>query len=239
MIRTSRCFDWMSSTPDLIPSISRRLTISVNSILRIVRDSSTRARPTFHFARRYFRLSAFGTSLYLSSSFLTTSSAALTLSICLRISRCRAAIFSSVISSSLKTTTSRTVRSPRLSCSPISMTSCVTRGVREMDLITASLPCSIRLAIATSPSRVSSGTVPISRRYMRTGSFVLSSAPGVRSRSPSLSGPSPVRPWSSRYAFSESTTSMPALPNVLNRSSSSSDEVMSAGSSSLTSSYRR
>ena len=56
--------------------------------------------------------------------------------------------------------------------------------------MTASLPCSIRLAMATSPSRVSSGTVPISRRYMRTGSFVLSSAPGVRSRSPS-SPPSP------------------------------------------------
>ena len=52
--------------------------------------------------------------------------------------------------------------------------------------MTASLPCSMRLAIATSPSRVSSGTVPISRRYMRTGSFVLSSAPGVRSRSPLL-----------------------------------------------------
>src|SRR5216684_2080242 len=34
-------------------------------------------------------------------------------------------------------------------------------------------------------------------------------------------------------------TSMPALPNVLNRSSSSSEEVISAGSSSLTSSYSR
>src|SRR3982751_6374766 len=32
---------------------------------------------------------------------------------------------------------------------------------------------------------------------------------------------------------------MPALPNVLNRSSSSSEDVMSAGSSSLTSSYSR
>ncbi len=51
-------------------------------------------------------------------------------------------------------------------------------GVREIDLMTASLPRSMRLAMATSPSRVSSGTVPISRRYMRTGSLVLSSAPG-------------------------------------------------------------
>ena len=52
-----------------MPSISRRLTISVNSIFRIARDSSTRERPIFHFARRYFRLSAFGTSPYFSSSF--------------------------------------------------------------------------------------------------------------------------------------------------------------------------
>ena len=115
-----------------------------------------------------------------------------------------------------------------------------TVGVREIDLITASLPRSMRRAISTSPSRVSSGTVPISRRYMRTGSFVLSSAPGVRSSS-SSSLPSAVRSncFSCRYVFSESTTSMPALPNVLNKSSSSSDEVISAGSSSLTSSYSR
>ena len=58
------------------------------------------------------------------------------------------------------------------------MTFLVTIGVREIDLMTASLPRSMRLAMATSPSRVSSGTVPISRRYMRTGSLVLSSAPG-------------------------------------------------------------
>ena len=63
-------------------------------------------------------------------------------------------------------------------------------GVREIDLMTASLPRSMRLAMATSPSRVSSGTVPISRRYMRTGSLVLSSAPGVRSSSGPSSAPS-------------------------------------------------
>ena len=111
------------------------------------------------------------------------------------------------------------------------MTFCATVGVREIDLMTASLPRSMRFAISTSPSRVSSGTVPISRRYMRTGSLVLSSAPGVRSSS--RSSPSC---FSSRYFWSESTTSMPALPKVLNRSSSSSDEVMSARSRSLTSS---
>ncbi len=117
------------------------------------------------------------------------------------------------------------------------MIALATVGVREMDLMTASLPRSMRLAISTSPSRVRSGTVPISRRYIRTGSLVLSSAPGVRSSSTS-SAPSEVRSssLSSRYFCSESTTSMPALPKVLNRSSSSSDEVMSDGSSSLTSS---
>ena len=111
-------------------------------------------------------------------------------------------------------------------------------GVREIDLMTASFPRSIRLAISTSPSRVSSGTVPISRKYMRTGSFVLSMALGVRSSSSaSLLSLLGVTSFSSRYLCSESTTSMPALPNVLNRSSSSSEEVSSAGSTSFTSSY--
>ena len=143
-------------------------------------------------------------------------------------------------SSSVKIAISRMVRWPAFSCSPISRIFLATVGVREIDLITASLPRSMRLAISTSPSRVSRGTVPISRRYMRTGSLVLSSAPGVRSSSGSspVSGRSSI--LSSRYFCSDSTTSMPALPNVLNRSSSSSaDEVMSAGSTSLTSSYRR
>ena len=64
--------------------------------------------------------------------------------------------------------------------------------MREIDLMTESLPRSMRRAISTSPSRVSRGTVPISRRYIRTGSLVLSSAPGVRSSS-SSSAPSDVR----------------------------------------------
>ena len=54
---------------------------------------------------------------------------------------------------------------------------------------TSSCPRSMRLAMATSPSRVSSGTVPISRRYMRTGSLVFSSIPGVRSSSLSSAAP--------------------------------------------------
>ena len=73
--------------------------------------------------------------------------------------------------------------------------------------------------------------MPISRRYMRTGSFVLSSAPGVRSSS-APSSPSAF----SRYFCSESTTSMPMDPNMEKMSSSSSDELISEGSMSLTSS---
>ena len=61
----------------------------------------------------------------------------------------------------------------------------ITMGDRESAFRTRSCPRSMRLAISTSPSRVSSGTVPISRRYMRTGSLVFSSAPGVRSSSTS------------------------------------------------------
>jgi len=75
------------------------LTISVNSTFRINRDSSTRARSTFQRARRYFFFSALAIVASLVSSFVTTSSWARTLSTCFRNSRCRAAIFSSVISS--------------------------------------------------------------------------------------------------------------------------------------------
>ena len=102
--------------------------------------------------------------------------------------------------------------------------------VREMARSMAFLPRSMRLAISTSPSRVRRGTVPISRRYMRTGSFVLSSAPGVRSSS------TPSSSDFSRNFCSESTTSMPMEPNMEKMSSSSSDEPMSDGSRSFTSS---
>ena len=110
-------------------------------------------------------------------------------------------------------------------------------GVREIALMTDSFPRSIRLAISTSPSRVSRGTVPISRRYIRTGSLVLSITLGVRSSAMS-SEPSPRRSSSlrSRYFCSESTTSIPAWPKAVNSSSRSSDLVMSDGSSSFTSS---
>ena len=47
-------------------------------------------------------------------------------------------------------------------------------GLSQSPAIIASRPASMRLAMAISPSRDSSSTVPISRRYMRTGSSVRS-----------------------------------------------------------------
>ena len=47
-------------------------------------------------------------------------------------------------------------------------------GLSQRPAIIASRPASMRLAMAISPSRDSSSTEPISRRYMRTGSSVRS-----------------------------------------------------------------
>ena len=47
-------------------------------------------------------------------------------------------------------------------------------GDSQRPAIIASRPASMRFAIAISPSRDNSSTVPISRRYMRTGSSVRS-----------------------------------------------------------------
>src|SRR5262252_2739000 len=48
------------------------------------------------------------------------------------------------------------------------------RGLSHRPAIIASRPASMRLATAISPSRESSSTEPMSRRYMRTGSSVRS-----------------------------------------------------------------
>ena len=188
----SRCTRCTDSTWSLISSIKRRLTISVNSMSRIRRERSTRHRSIFHRYLRYLRLSFFGISTSFSSAFCTDTRALRTASTCRSTSFFRSSSLSSVNSSSEKVTSSRTVRSSALRSSPSWMTFRVTIGVREIDLMTESLPRSILRAISTSPSRVSRGTVPISRRYIRTGSLVLSSAPGVRSSSIS-SLPSAVR----------------------------------------------
>src|SRR5207245_499486 len=110
---------------------------------------------------------------------------------------------------------------------------------REIALRARNCPRSMRLAISTSPSRVSNGTVPISRRYMRTGSLVFSSAPGVRSSSTSSPASSSSN-FLSRPApgiFGPSSTSIPCVPIVVSRSSRSSGLCTSCGIRSLTSSY--
>ncbi len=57
-----------ASTASFTSSISRRLIVSVNSIARIRRDTSIRARSERTRARRYFFLSFFGTSVSFSAS---------------------------------------------------------------------------------------------------------------------------------------------------------------------------
>ena len=96
-------------------------------------------------------------------------------------------------------------------------------GLSHRPAIIASRPASMRLAMAISPSRDSSSTEPISRRYMRTGSSVRSagsffsavaSAFGLASTSsPSLSSSSSASSAalasSSSAPSSCSTTLMP------------------------------
>ena len=82
-------------------------------------------------------------------------------------------------------------------------------GLSHRPAIIVLRPASIRLAMAISPSRLSSSTLPISRRYMRTGSSVRSSF------SVSL-----VDTATSRLVDA-STTSVPTLPSSSSASSSS------------------
>ena len=63
---------------------------------------------------------------------------------------------------------------PSLSSSRQMMMAWNVSGLSHRPAIIASRPASMRLAMAISPSRDSSSTEPISRRYMRTGSSVRS-----------------------------------------------------------------
>ncbi len=105
-------------------------------------------------------------------------------------------------------------------------------GLSHSPAIIASRPASMRLAIAISPSRESSSTEPISRRYMRTGSSVRSAGGLVStlagtfcwtsiSSPPSASGSSSgsSRCCSSSPPSSASTTLMPISLNIASTSS--------------------
>jgi hypothetical protein len=95
-----------ASTDSLIWSIIRRLMFSVNSILRISFDSSTRARNDSHRTRRYLRLSRVvvprGVLSSFSLHFSTACQALRTASIWRMTCLLRSSIFSSVSSSSTK-----------------------------------------------------------------------------------------------------------------------------------------
>src|SRR6185369_4286421 len=95
----------------------------------------------------------------------------------------------------------------------------------------------MRFAIATSPSRVSSGTTPISRRYSRTGSFVFSSAPAERSSSMSSSSASSSSSVADAAACSSSRSSQSAT-GMFEPSSFCSTSSMSSGDTTLSGNSR-
>ena len=103
-----------------------------------------------------------------------------------------------------------------------------------MPPIIISRPASMRLAIAISPSRDSSSTLPISRRYMRTGSSVPETSLSDRlpAARPSSSASSP---FSSLSALS--TTDTPISERVDITSSICSEVKSSAGRAAFSSSW--
>ena len=154
-------------------------------------------------------------------------------------------ISSSPVSSacSAKITISRMLALPVSRSSPIFRSSLTAMGEREIAFWVLSWPRSILFAIATSPSRVSKGTTPISRRYKRTGSLVFSSAPAERSSSTSSSVASSssiatAAACSSRRS-SESATGIFDPSSFCSTSSMSSGEMTLSGSSRFRSSNVR
>ena len=116
-------------------------------------------------------------------------------------------------------------------------------GLSHRPAIIASRPASMRLAIAISPSRESSSTEPISRRYMRTGSSVRSVGSLVSAlagtfcwtstSSFSPSGSSSSSSLSSSLASSVSTTLTPISENIASTSSICSELTSSEGRTAL------
>jgi hypothetical protein len=121
-------------------------------------------------------------------------------------------------------------------------------GLSHSPMIIVSRPASMRLAMAISPSRLSSSTAPISRKYIRTGSSVRSavsffffsgtccgSSPSSSAAAIS-SGPSPSSPSSSAASSSLSTMLTPISEIADITSSICSDDSSSCGSAALSSS---
>ena len=110
---------------------------------------------------------------------------------------------------------------PSLSSSRQMMMAWKVSGLSHRPAIIASRPASMRLAMAISPSRDSSSTEPISRRYMRTGSSVRSPGSDFLTRTAGVAaGPRPAR-----RSVSSSSGSSRGLLLVLGSASSVSTDV--------------
>ena len=138
---------------------------------------------------------------------------------------------------------SRSCMWPLLSAVDQSMIALKVIGLSHRPQIIVSRPASMRLAMAISPSRESSSTAPISRRYMRTGSSVRSTVSFFFSRTKVSPAPSDlVEPGScsasrsSSSASSFSTMLTPISESADITSSICSEDIWSCGSASFSSS---
>ncbi len=113
-------------------------------------------------------------------------------------------------------------------------------GLSQSPAIIASRPASIRLAIAISPSLERRSTVPISRRYMRTGSSVRSDgsfAVPVFTTDLLFSAIAGVAASVASSTSSSSTTLIPMSESIDMTSSICSEDTSSDGITSFSSSY--
>jgi hypothetical protein len=122
-------------------------------------------------------------------------------------------------------------------------------GLSHRPWIIVSRPASMRLAMAISPSRLSSSTAPISRKYIRTGSSVRSvvsffffsgtwpeSASASSSSCAASSASLSASPSSSAASSSDSTTLTPISEIADITSSIWSVDIWSCGNASFSSS---
>ncbi len=149
---------------------------------------------------------------------------------------------------------SRSCISSLLSASDHMMMAWKVIGLSHRPMIIVSRPASMRLAMAISPSRLSSSTAPISRRYMRTGSSVRSveaafffsgtcwlalgpSSPESSSSAALISSGPSLASSSSSCASSSLSTMLTPISEIADMTSSiCSEDSSSSGSAALSSS---
>src|SRR6195952_5000120 len=127
---------------------------------------------------------------------------------------------------------SRSSTLPSLSSSRHTVSASKVSGLSHKAPIVSSRPASIRLAMAISPSRLSSSPLPISRRYMRTGSSVRSYCSPALAVVASALLPSAATGRLSPSPSSASSLSMTLMPISLSIaivSSICSEDVLSDG----------